>query len=103
MDDIISKLSAIEDAAVSILEDANIEKKRLADEMDKRTAEWDLKIHSDTDKTIADIEAKAKQSQKADIEARQARACKIIISLQENYDKNHTKYVDELFSSITEE
>ena len=39
MDDIISKLSAIEDRAMSILDDANEEKEKLAQQMKEKNPE----------------------------------------------------------------
>ena len=103
MDDIISKLSAIEDAAVSILDDANDEKKKLVADMQARTTAWDDEIHESTRNIIADIEKKARESQSATIDAKRAKSSKVDMSLQEDYEKNHKKYVDMLFEEITKE
>ncbi len=103
MDDIISKLSAIEDRAMSILDDANEEKEKLAQQMKEKTLKWDASIQKETKQKISDIEKKARESFDKDIAKQRAYSSQIIISLQEDYEKNHKEYVNELFKKMIKE
>lgn len=103
MDDIISRLSAIEDAAVSILDDINTQQKKLADDMQEKTEALDTQIQENTENIIAEMKKTARLKQNATIEAKRAHSVKVIVSLQEDYEKNHKTYVDKLFAKITKE
>ena len=76
MDDIISRLSEIEDSSQAYVDDAVQKKKEIAAEINARKELW-----------------------KQDLDAK----TKAIRNLQDMYDTHHDKYVDMLFSNMIKE
>ena len=87
MDDIISRLSEIEDSSQSYIDDANLKKKEIA-KTKSRIAALQESMNVAKEKKILELK---QQSEKA------------FRDLQDMYDTNHDKYVDTLFSEMIKE
>ena len=57
MNDVINKLSDIEQASVNIMDSANARKKEIAAQMADKTSSFDAQIQADTAKKLADLRA----------------------------------------------
>jgi len=103
MDEIISKLSSIEESASSIMDQANIVKKEIADTYSKKTADWDHALEIETDSEIAKLRAKMN----ADIEEQLSSQMKVsqntLHKIQTVYDEQHNELVNGLFEQMTKE
>jgi len=88
MDDIISRLSEIEDSSQSYVDDAVQKKKEIAAEINARKELWKQDLDAKTKARIAELQ---QQSEKA------------FMNLQDMYDTHHDKYVDMLFSNMIKE
>ena len=103
MDEIISKLSSIEESASSIMDQANIVKKELAAKYAAKTANWDHALEAETDAEIA----KLRETMKAEIEEKLSSQIQVsqdsTKKMQEIYDKQHNKLVERLFTQMIKE
>ncbi|RGY97375.1 ATPase [Clostridium sp. AM58-1XD] len=103
MDNIISKISEIESAASSIMDDANKRKHVFAKEMDAKTAAFDAELDKKTSEELNKLRSGVEREMKTQLHKEQLQAEHIIIQLQNLYDKNHTRYVKELFEAMIKE
>ena len=87
MDDIISRLSEIEDSSQSYIDDATLRKKEIAAEINARKELWKQDLDAKTKARIAELQESMNISKEK----------KIL------YDTNHDKYVDMLFSNMIKE
>ena len=55
MDTVINRLSEIDEAANSIMEETNVRKKAFAQEIEKKTAAFDLQLEKETAERISQI------------------------------------------------
>ncbi len=102
MDTIIDKLSEIEDAAVGILEHADVEKKEYEDIIKVKQHEFDASLAEQTASTINAIKSKAKRKLDAQLEEMRAKNEIALQAFQDEYDNNHTSYATQIFKRITE-
>ena len=88
MDDIISRLSEIEDSSQSYVDDTVQKKKEIDAKTKARIAELQESMNLSKEKKISELK---QQSEKA------------FMNLQDMYDTHHDKYVDMLFSNMIKE
>lgn len=103
MDNIISKISKIESAASSIMDDANKRKNMFAREMDAKTAAFDAELDEKTSAELDKLRSGVEREMKTQLHREQLQAEAIMTELQKLYDKNHTRYVKELFEAMIKE
>ena len=103
MDTVINRLSDIEKAAGSIMDDANARKKALAKEMEEKTAAFDAALEQETAGRISDIQKKMEAEMKALLDKQTADSQALIKQLEEAYENQHENYAEALFQSMIKE
>lgn len=101
MDDIIQRLSDIEACAVSLIEDADKQKQQLAADLKSKLDIWDKAMEEQTKNSLITIKAESEKNIRMLLDKQRAVASKEMLDLTEEYEKNHTKYVDELFEALS--
>lgn len=102
MEEVIQKLSEIESTAKKIMEDAQLQKATLDKNLQQRMKEYD----EQSEKQLADelmkrqkaLESKTKEQ----IAALEQKTSNILSELDQYYEKNHERLVQEIFDHITE-
>lgn len=103
MDTVIEKISEIESAAASIMNDANERKKAFAKEMEERTAAFDAQLEAETNKKIEELQAAMEINMNNRLEKQRSDAQRILKAMEQHYEDHHTQYVEELFNTMTKE
>ncbi len=103
MDKVIDRLSDIEKAAGSVMDDAGARKKTLAKEMEEKTAAFDRELEQKTAARISRIQKQMEQEMQEELDKQAADAGAMIVSLEENYEKQHEIYAENLFRSMVKE
>ena len=97
MDDIISRLSEIEDSSQSYIDDAILKKKNAKKEL------WKQDLDAKTKSRIAALQESMNVAKEKKILELKQQSEKAFRDLQDMYDTNHDKYVDTLFSEMIKE
>ena len=87
MDKIIDRLSDIEKAAGSLMDDAGVRKKALAKEMEEKTAAFDRELEQKTAARISCIQKQMEQEMQEELDKQAADARGMIARLEETYEK----------------
>lgn len=103
MDTVIEKISEIESAATSIMNEANERKKAFAKEMEERTAEFDAQLEAETNKRIESLRASMEITMNNRLEKQRNDSKRVLDAMERRYKKNHSQYVEELFYNMTKE
>lgn len=103
MDTVIGKISEIESAATSIMEDANIRKKEYAKEIEERTLEFDRRLEEDTNLKLKALQSRMEVDMKIQLKQQENDTDAILKNMEDNYNKNHKVYSGELFQKMVEE
>ncbi len=103
MDDIISRLSEIEDSSQSYIDDAVQKKKEIAAEINARKELWKQDLDAKTKARIAELQESMNLSKEKKISELKQQSEKAFMNLQDMYDTHHDKYVDMLFSNMIKE
>ena len=103
MDDIISRLSEIEDSSQSYIDDAILKKKEIAAEMNAKKELWKQDLDAKTKSRIAALQESMNVAKEKKILELKQQSEKAFRDLQDMYDTNHDKYVDTLFSEMINE
>lgn len=103
MDKIIDRLSDIEKAAGSLMDDAGVRKKALAKEMEEKTAAFDRELEQKTAARISCIQKQMEQEMQEELDKQAADARGMIARLKETYEKQHKLYAESLFRSMIKE
>lgn len=103
MDTVIEKISEIESAAASIMNDANERKKAFAKDMEERTAAFDAQLEAETSKKIEELQAGMEISMNKRLEKQRSDSQKVLEAMEQRYEDHHTQYVEELFNTMIKE
>lgn len=103
MDTVINRLSSIEEAAGSIVDQANTRKKAFAKEMEDRTASFDTGLEQETAGRIAEIQHKMETDMEAMLSRQKSGFEKLIGQLEDNYNQHHAAYAEALFQKMIKE
>ena len=103
MDTVIEKISEIESAATSIMEDANERKKAFAKEMEERTAAIDAQLEAETNKRIEELRARMEIEMNERLEKQRNDSQNVLRAMEQRYQEHHRSYVEELFKKMTKE
>lgn len=103
MDTVIEKISEIESAATSIMNEANERKKAFAKEMEERTAEFDAQLEAKTNKRIESLRASMEITMNNRLEKQRNDSKRVLDAMERRYNENHSQYVEELFYNMTKE
>ena len=103
MDNVINKLSEIEQEDASIMEAANVRKKEFAVQMEKKTADFDAALEAETAKKVSDLRARMETTMKAKLDKQKSDADELLQHMEKSYQANHNAYAKELFQSMIKE
>ena len=95
MDTVIDRLSDIEKAAGSVMDDAGVRKKALAafdQELERKTAE-----------RISQIQEQMEREMQEELDKQASDAKAAIARLEETYEKHHKAYAQTLFQNMIKE
>jgi len=102
MNDVINKLSDIEQAAVSIMEGTGARKKEIAGEMAAKTAEFDARLEIETARKLDKLRTQMEVDMRAKLSKQKADAEQLLRQMEDNYNAYHVRYAKELFAAMTE-
>lgn len=103
MDTVIGKISEIESAAASIMEDAEARKKAFAKDMEERTAAFDVQLEAETGKTIMDLQSSMELRMNDRLEKQRSDSQRVLKSMEQRYEDHHNQYVEELYNTMIKE
>lgn len=103
MDTVIEKISQIESAATSIMNDANERKKAFAKEIEERTAAFDAQLEAETNKKIEELRASMEINMNDRLEKQRSNSKKVLEAMEKRYEEYHTQYAEELFQTMIKE
>ncbi|CUX72267.1 hypothetical protein BN3590_04628 [Clostridium sp. C105KSO15] len=103
MDTVIEKISEIESAAASIMNDANERKKAFAKEMEEQTVAFDAQLEAETNKKIEELRASMEISMNNRLEKQRNDSQKVLEAMEQRFEDHHTQYVGELFNTMIKE
>lgn len=103
MDHVISRLSEIEKAAVSIMDETGVRKKAFAAEMEKKTAEFDAALEQETARKLEEIQKKMEKEMEDMLAKQTADSGRVLRQLEADYEERHEAYVRKLFQSMIKE
>ncbi|MEG0214745.1 MAG: ATPase [Hungatella sp.] len=102
MNNVVDKLSDIEQDAVAIMDNAQVRKKELAKEAEHKISIFDQQLEALTTQKINDLKNKMEVDMQAQLSKQKSDAEKAIQQMEESYLANHEAYVKKLFQAMTE-
>lgn len=101
MNDVIDKLAEIEAAAVRIAESTSEQKAKIAQDSEKREADYDREIRASVDRQIQEM--KSENDRKIELEIAQMREEneKELVQLEKEYEQRHEKLVAGIVERLT--
>ena len=103
MNNIISKISEIESAASSIMDNANLQKQTLSKDMEQRIKSFDDQLEAETNKKIQAMRSEMELEMQKQLDLQKQNTDRTIALLDQLYKKNHMQYVDQLFQDMIKE
>ncbi len=100
MEQILSKLSEIELAAKSIMEDADNTKKALSEEMEKQCRDFDLALEEETNQKILQLRSSLEKEKDAQLSALRQNTENYMQELDAYFNENHQRLSEELFHEL---
>lgn len=100
MKNIINQLSSIEDTAVRIMQLADRNKKELSLEMEQRTKKFDEQLAADIKERLQKMQDKLNAEKNAELEKLKTANLDAQSALNENFQKNHTKWAKEILDEL---
>lgn len=101
MDQIIDKISAIENETKQIMEDAGKKKQTVAEAVKKETEAFDRSLEESTAARIADLRSRQEQDMAKKLEVQREEAARFLAELDEHYKAHHEEYAEQLFKEMT--
>lgn len=102
MNDVINKLSDIEQASVAIMDSANARKKEIASQMADKTAAFDARLETETAQKLSDLRAQMEVDMQAKLSKQKSDAEETLRQMEASYAAHHTEYAQALFQTMTE-
>lgn len=103
MKEVLKQLSKINSASERIVMSANREKMAYAKELEDKKKAYETSVDEEIEKELANLKLEIIASNQATIEKSRAEYEKRLSLLNESYEKNGKKWVDEIFDAITGE
>ncbi len=102
MDNVVAKLSEIEDAAVAIITNTEVQKQAYARQVHETQEQFDSKLSEMTTNTINGIKADAQTALDNELRSMREHNAAAIKAFQEEYDQHHESYAAQIIKHITE-
>ena len=103
MESIVEKLAEIEKTAESIVEHAQARKTEVEREIQAKRDDFDRELDAYTKAELEKIRTQAEAQMDQVLEEQRIQNRSEIERLNEEYEKNHTRYAKEILKKITEE
>lgn len=103
MDSIVSKLAEIDATAAAIVANAGVQKSALEKEMQQKRDQFDKDLELKTSDKLAELQATLDAKSKDIIKAQNDLHGDTLQSLEDDFEKNHEKYAQEIFMRIIED
>ena len=103
MDKIIDRLSDIEKAAGSLMDDVGVRKKALAKEMEEKTAAFDAQLEKENQDRISQIRSKMEEELQQELRQQSEDAKATMKRLEATYENRHEEYAQALFKNMIKE
>ncbi len=100
MDEVVQELDEIEAAAQAIVEQAQNQKSEIEEQIQKEQADFDAKMENDVDEEIARIRKEANDQMSQTLDQKVQENDARLSQLRSDFEKNHTKYAQEIFERI---
>lgn len=102
MESIVRKLSEIESAASAIVEHAEAQKEVLDREYRQKRTRFDEELEAKTSAEIKRIRENLEKKTQSLLDAQSGGQCDAIAALEQEYEKRHTQYAQDILNRITE-
>lgn len=100
MQDLIERISKIEEATERIRVEADEEKKRIEAQIQSETAEYDAALEADTEKKLQDIREDYRIKADAALKAQRETADRVLAQIAAYYEKAHVQLGKEICGRI---
>ena len=100
VDDVIGKLSEIEATAERILEATDLQKKKLTDDMEEKTMQFDEKLSKETEEALKQVQVKLNREKDEELKKQKEETDVMLAAMQQKYDKEHSVWADRILQSI---
>ncbi len=103
METVLGRLSEIEDAAVSLEEQAAEEKKKIAAEYEAKTKAFDAQLEAETQEKLKSLKEKLKAEAENELLKMKIETERELNAIEQEYSQNHEKLAEEIFRKLTGE
>ena len=100
MNQIIQRLSEVETAATSIMEEAGAKKKQMAKDQDARIAAFEKQVHEETEKKISEQQALLEAQIDKELKAQKEELEKQLAHMDRIYEESHSAIAKKLLAKI---
>lgn len=100
MEAVLNKISNIETAAVSIMEQANARKKEMSQAMADKTAAYDRQMEESTNERLSRLKQELNAKTQAQLAHQQARSQEVLQAMEDDYRANHTLYAQRILDAL---
>ena len=100
MNQIIQRLSEVETAASSIIEEAGAKKKQMAKDQDARIAAFEKQVHEETEKKISEQQALLEAQIDKELKAQKEELAKQLAHMDRIYEESHSAIAKQLLAKI---
>ena len=103
VDEVINEISKIEQAATNIQEDSENEKEKYAKYIEDKIKEFDERVNKETEENLAKLREKLEEEKRSELSAMRSEIVARTEAMDELYNANHKKWVDEIVYEIIKE
>lgn len=100
MEDVIQKLAEIETAASRIMNDVTEQKKKLAEENERKIREFDAEIDKNTTDSLQKIRQNLEVHMKEELEKQKTGTDAVVKEMEDYYHDNHQVLATKLYNTI---
>ena len=103
VDEVINEISKIERAASNIEDESQREKEEYARLIDNKIKEFDERIDKETEENLANLRLKIEEDKRKELTAMRSEIVARTEKMDELYERNKEKWVDEIVQEIIKE
>lgn len=103
VDEVINEISKIERAASNIEDESQREKEEYAKLIDNKIKEFDERIDKETEENLANLRLKLEEDKRKELTAMRSEIVARTEKMDELYERNKEKWVDEIVQEIIKE
>ncbi len=103
VDEVINEISKIERAASNIEDESQREKEEYARLIDNKIKEFDERIDKETEENLANLRLKLEEDKRKELTAMRSEIVARTEKMDELYERNKEKWVDEIVQEIIKE